>query len=289
MNFSMRIFFGLLSMVGYGLSNALSQPLTQKIGSSKTLFLRNLVIVPILLAVFLLFPLPPNYALTFVAIAFAIGILGFVPTLAFYKAIKIGKVGIIAPVASSSVIFTVLLSLLFFGEPLSILQASSIALIIAGVLLISVNPKDWKNLLRGGMPSGVLFALVASVLWGVVFFLLKIPVNVIGPILTSLLLEFGVLAASGACLVLGKSGFKLPDRGAFILVFAVAATGAAGTLFFSLGVQISAVSIVAALSMSSPLVATLYSRFFYKEKLARLQWLAVALIVGGIVLLELLG
>jgi drug/metabolite transporter (DMT)-like permease len=289
MNLSLGILFGLLSMVGFGLSNALSQPLTRKIGSSKTLFLRNLFIVPFMLAVFLIFPAQQSYDISFFAIAFGLGILGFVPTLAFYKAVKIEKVGVVAPVASSQVVIAVLLAMLFFNETLSATQLASIVLIIAGVLLISFNPKDWKNLLGAGLSLGVLFALVASVLWGLVFFLLKIPVNAIGPILTSLLLEFGVLLASGAYLWHSKPRFKMPDNGALLLVFAVAATGAVGTLFFNFGVQISAVSIVAALSMSSSLVATLYGRFVFNERLSRLQWLSVGLIISGIVFLQLLG
>ncbi len=273
-------------MLGFGLGNGISQVPIKKIGARRVIFFRSIFMSLILFMVLLFFLSETDFSPTYILITFVISLIGYIPLVTFYKALKIGKVGIISPIASSSVVFTILFSIIFFKESLNQMQLFAILVIIFGIVLISINFKDIKNSNLFKISSGVPFALITCVLWGLVFFLFKIPVNVLGPILTSFIIEFGNLVYSGINLKISKIGFKLPDKKTLTYIFILALCVTVGSLFYNLGIRVSDVSIVAALYSSNPLVATLYGKFVYKEKLKMQQYFAIFLMLIGIVLVS---
>ncbi len=287
MGIELGIVFGLVAMMGLGLCNGISQEIVRKIGVSRSVFFRNLFIVLMLIpfAACFLPSAPPDPL--FVLIALAIGLIGYLPLAFFSKAINLGKIGTITPISNSPFIITILLSVVFFGEILSLLNILSLALIIVGIILISVDFRDLKNSDIFRISSGIPFAFVAFFLWGIVFFLLKIPVNVIGPIITSLLLESGVLAGSKINMIISRKGWDLPERRTLFKIFLMSLTGFLGSLFYNLGISVMEVSIVVALTFSNPLVSVLYGKFVYGEKLGVLQYVAIIMIITGIVSISL--
>jgi drug/metabolite transporter (DMT)-like permease len=62
---------------------------------------------------------------------------------------------------------------------------------------------------------------------------------------------------------------------------------ALGGIFFGVCVEVLPVSIVTPITASSPFVTVLITRFFYKEKLTRLQNAGVALVILGSVSVSL--
>ncbi|RLG15112.1 MAG: hypothetical protein DRN66_00010 [Candidatus Nanohalarchaeota archaeon] len=163
------------------------------------------------------------------------------------------------------------------------MQAFSILLMIAGIVLISINFRDLKKPHIFQLSSGVPYALITCLLWGLMYSLIKIPVMVIGPILTSFVIETGLLLYSGVHLNVRKISFSIPDSNTLKYIFFLALFGAIATLSFNLGIKLYNVSIVAALTFSSPLIVALYGKFIYKEKLTFQQWFAILLILCGIV------
>jgi transporter family protein len=286
---SASILFGVIAMIGFGLCNAIAQVPSKEIGSQKTIFFKN-IFVSVLLAIPLLFFLNGSFFnIKYILIAFALSLIGYLALVSFYEALKIGKVGIVSPIASSSVIFTIIFSTFFFKESLSSTQIISIILIIIGIILTSLDFSDIKktNLIK--LSNGVSYALITCILWGLVYFLYKIPVTVLGPILTSFITEFGIMIFSGINLKCLKISFDLPNRKILLYIFLVAFFGAIGTIFYNLGIsgKHANISIVAALTFSSPLVSTLYGKFVYKEKLSIQQWIAIVLILIGIIVISL--
>ena len=286
MDMPLGIIFGLLAMFGYGLSNAMAKVPAKNLGSRKAIFFRGIFVSLLLLIILLFFSRETFFSPTYILIGFIISLIAYIGFNTFYKALKLGKVGIISPIANSSVIFTILLSIVFFNESLTWIQLSLIILITIGIILISINFKDLKNSHLFKISSGIPFALITCLLWGLVFFLYKIPIIILGPILTSFIIEFGMMIFSGIDLKISKIYFNLPNKKEIIHIFFVALFGAAGTLFFSLGVNMSGVSIVAALAFANPLISTLYGKFVYKEKLGIPQYVAILLMLTGIVLIS---
>ncbi len=279
------ILFGILSMIGYGLSSAISQTPVRALGSVKTIFYRNTV-VSIILAVVLFFNIPEQITLKYIGLSFLIAFLGYVPFVTFFKGLSTGKVGVVVPISNSAVIFTVLLSIIFLQERLNTFQTTAIALIVIGIILNSVNFKDFKQSHIFHPHSGVPYALITCILWGVFWFVWKTPVTWLGPFLSALVQETSMIIFSGAHLNIMKERFALPRKYWWNMLI-IGIFAAMGTLFFNLGINVGPVSIVAALVFTNPLISTLYGRFVYREKLNLQQRIAVLLIIGGIVLISL--
>lgn len=170
---SVSILFGIIAMIGFGLCNAIAQIPSKEIGSQRTIFFKN-VFVSILLAIlFLFFQNEVSFDAKYIFIAFAISLLGYLALLLFYEALKIGKVSIIAPIANSSVIFTIIFSTIFFQESLSLIQLISIILIIIGIILTSLDFNDIRKTSSVKLLSGVPYALATCFLWGVSIFCIR--------------------------------------------------------------------------------------------------------------------
>ncbi|MFA6467236.1 MAG: EamA family transporter [Patescibacteria group bacterium] len=289
METTMGILFGFVAMLSFGMGNAIAKVAIQKIGSEKTIFYRNVIISILLFLVLIFFGQDSVFSVKYILIASTIAVVGYIPLLFFYKALNLGKVGIVSPVANSSTIFTVLFSIIFFHEVISFGQGLSITLIILGIILISLNPKDLKNSHILKISSGIPYALITSVLWGLVFFLWKIPVDVLGPILTVLIVEFITMLCSATHIYVRKKDFKLPDKRILKYLFFIALGGAIGGLFFNMGIQRANVSIVSPIAAAAPLVATLYGKLVFKEKISKLQYGAIALIILGVILVSYLS
>ena len=274
-------------MFGFGLSMAISQVPVRLIGGEKTIVFRNLF-VSILLAIPLFF-IDPNFAVGANNwwLMGLIVVIGYLPLLAYFKAINVGKVGIITPIANSSSLVTVLLSVIFFREILLPVQMLAVALIIGGIILLSVNFRDWRSstLLKAG--EGIPYAVFAMFGWGLVFFLYKFPVTSFGALPAAFLIEAGILICSVLYAKSKNISLSLPPKAALLPIIAVAVLAALASAFLNLGFARANVSIVAPLAFAGPLLAALYGRLFYGEKLTTYQWGAVLVILAGIVILAL--
>ena len=106
MEISLGIIFGLLTMFGYGLSNAMVKTVVEKIGPVRTTFFRNTLVSVILLIVMLFYINQTDFDFSYIVIAIVISFLGYVPLITFYKALNVGKVGVVTPIANSSFIIS---------------------------------------------------------------------------------------------------------------------------------------------------------------------------------------
>jgi drug/metabolite transporter (DMT)-like permease len=284
---SSGILFGLLAMLGYGFSNALTQTPARKLGATRTVFYRNIVTSSLLLIIVLVARGTHPVSWSGIALALLLSAIGYIPLWAFMRAARTGKLGVIVPVGDSALVVTVLLSVLLFGEILGGGRILAVSVIFAGILLISMNIRDWRKSHLFDPASGVGYALIACVGWGIVFALWKYPVTLIGPFLTAFLIEFGGLVISATHLA-ATEGFGGADRNTLALVLLLGLGGTAGTLFYNLGISTAAVSVVIAFSSSKSWISALYGHFVHHERLRAQQYCGIAITIGGLVLLALL-
>ena len=76
-------------------------------------------------------------ALAFVALS---GVAGALSWLFYFMALKDGDVTQVAPIDKLSVVFAVLIAVIFFGEQVSFLHGVAIVLIAAGGLILAIVP-----------------------------------------------------------------------------------------------------------------------------------------------------
>lgn len=282
--FDLSVLFGLFSMLGYGLSTGVISGLAKKYSPEQVTVYRNFFVSLILLVAFLFYLSSSNFDLLFIFLVLGVAVLGYFSVKYLFKALKVGKVGVVSPISNSAVVLTVLLSVFFFKEQLSLLQVIAIAVVIIGVLLNSVDFKHFRESNLFDKSSGVPYAFVTFVLWGFIFFFSKIHVSVLGPFLSAFLIELGILLYAYVDIRVNKMRLKKVSRNELFLFIVSAILAAAGTLFYNLGVQMGFVSIVAVLSFSNPIAATFYSKVVNKEKLTAKEIAALMFIVLGVAL-----
>src|SRR5690606_36203010 len=139
--------------------------------------------------------------------------------------------------------------------------------------------------------SGVPYALLSAIFWGIAFAFFGIRSVVLGAFLFSLIVETTVFVlsimqvlAQKHSIFLSKEEFK--DN--FLGIFLIAVLAASASIGMNLGYATGHVSIVTAISSAAPVASIVYSRIFLKEKLSLKQYIAVVLIILGIISIPLI-
>jgi drug/metabolite transporter (DMT)-like permease len=215
------------------------------------------------------------------------GCAGLVALAAFYRALAVGTMGIVAPVAALGVVVPVAVGLLA-GESPSGLQLAGIGVAITGVVLASGPELSGEG--RGGaLPLGL--AAVAALGFGAVFVFIaqgtasgsfdSVVMTLLTMRLVSVLLLGGLLVG-----VLRPRGVALEVRRAdlpMLLTIGVFDVGANAA--FALAAQSDLVSVTAVLASLYPVVTVLLARQVHHERLAGVQLPGAALALAGVVLL----
>lgn len=277
------IICGLVSMIGYALANVSSQPLARRLGNAQIIYLRGLT-VALVLAIASIPSVDRLDNFGYVLYALGLGLVGYLPLLAFTHGIKISRVGIISPIASTSPLVTVLLAFFILHSPLTGVQWLAVALVIFANISASVNLKNLKESNIANLATGVPFALMAAVGWGLFYFALVYPTRELGPWLSAFLTELGVTLAAGIHLLISREKIAYKEA----LKPGVVGNGLAiviGTIAFTVGISKANISIVAALSNSMAFLSFVLAAYFFKERLNRSEAVAAILMVAGVVLL----
>lgn len=272
-------------MIAYGFANAYGKPLSQRVGPAQMLFLRGIT-VSIVLALASISSY--HYFTNWFAVCATVllGVAGYLPVLAFTHGVKMNRVGIVTPIAGASPLVTVLLAFLFLAVPISTTQWLAIILVILANVAISFDFKNWRESSAFQLSSGIPFALIAAVGWGLFYFFLVPSTQALGPWLSAFLVEIGVTGAAGLHMLQSAKPLIFKDMfsrdvmvNGFLLVV--------GTVAFTFGVRYYNVGIVAALSNSTALVSVLIGALIFREHLRLKEKIAVAVMIVGIIIITL--
>lgn len=233
-----------------------------------------------------------------------VGAVGWLSYLAFYGALAIGPISVLSPIVSGYAAVTALLAVAFAGSHLSAMQAVAVAITIGGAMLASADVKEiLRAKLRRRSVLGVVLALCAMVLLGAFVFgvsYYRRRIGWLGPIFlargfATLFLLGHVLATSarasgsrGEPHAIGgeDGGLRIRPRVwlyAIVAVLALLDTG--GYVCFNLGAGHASTAIVAAASAPYALVPIAMGVSVLRERPTGAQWLGVACVVVGVVVL----
>ncbi len=287
MNSQLGLLLGISSLIFMGIGNAISKVPIKSFGPNKLMFWRGVFMSIILFFVVMFTGQFTNFSLKYTLITVAISFIGYWPLYFFYKGMDLGKVGIVSPVSSIYTIFTTFLAMAVYKDRLSMVEIISITIIICGIFLISINFRDFKNSHLFQKSSGIYYAILAAIGWGIYFFLIRIPVMEMGAVLTTYLEETIMLIIVFIIMLIGKEKVDKPSYNNIKPVLIIAVLSVLGVLSYYQGIKIYSLSVMTAIAAASPLVVCIYGWFVYKEKLSPKQYFAIALIVAGIILLSL--
>jgi drug/metabolite transporter (DMT)-like permease len=278
----MALIFGLAAALFWGTGDYLVRIVEGRIGVRRALLRGHLVT---LLFVPLAYPLvaapplataaPIVWALALLA---ALANLGMIATL--YRALALGPLAVVAPIAGSYAGVTALLAIATGTDHVDRVTGTALACIFTGVLFAAIERDE------GGMRNpgrGAIWATACALFGGFSYWLQGVAVvPAIGPIVT--------LAINTSVVVIACLAIR-PPRGETSPSIDVATLGLGvlnglGFLAYLVGLQTRQIVLVSVVGSMAGGVTALMGAVLLHQPMARLQWAGVALILGGIAVLH---
>jgi len=277
--------YGIISVLGWGFGDFISKRIVGSLGYYRFLLYVQLVgLAPLFLLAAMFTPPLPSSPST-IALILATAITSVVSLSFFFSGLIVEKVSIISPITSASAIVAIVLSFTVLGETLSALQIACIAMVLGGILALSMRSNS-----RGGSNKGIPYAIACMLCAGLNSVLLKLVSIDIGEIGT-FVFNRGLVAL---LLLMAMPFFGNPfsrhaeRKVSMKTIVAAGLTEFMGFFGFIIGVGVGLVSIVAPVSSASPAVTVILAQVFLKEKLVYRHKIAIVLIMLGIILLSIL-
>ncbi|MEK7702865.1 MAG: DMT family transporter [Nitrospirota bacterium] len=281
----LSVLAGLGGMLGWGIADFLASLFSKKIGYFKTFFwsqLAGLVFVILLGIVFLTnFHLPSLMLLLLpIAAIFHAGAYLF-----FYKAFELGNILVVSATINLWVVFTIFFAFIFLDQRLSALQFLGIAMIIAGVTLVSLKWSDIKNQ-NWHRLIGVKETIISAFLFGVFWTLSDVITSQIGWLPTTIFVKVGVILFLLIFSFLVKH--KLTLSGATTstkrIIVLIGILDAAAIASVNWGLTIGDAILIIPISSAVTIVTVTLALIFLKESVTKTQGLGIVTAVMGIAL-----
>lgn len=216
-----------------------------------------------------------------------VGVVGF---LCFFESIMDGQVSIAGTISAAYPALTVVGALMLLSEALTSVQAIGVAAIIGGVIVLSYEPNPGSP---SAMPRrSLVFALLAFGLWGLWSLTSKMAIDRVG---AGNLFGFYVLSSLTAPVLYAwfrrmRPGGKR-DESPGTRIWAMGAVGLAlnvtGAFAYSFALEQGSASLVVPISSAYPIVTVVLALVLLREKVSKLQAVALAVVVSGLVMIGL--
>ena len=166
MEFEFGVLFALFTLFLWGGGDFLIQRTTRQIGNWETVFLIGLF-GTILLTPFVYQDVVRYLSAASIIVVLAVAsIFGLVASLFDFESLKKGKIAAVEPILALEIPTVAVLSLIFLKEVLSLLELFLIAVIIIGLVLVSLREHNFKLLRSKGLEKGVILMTIAAILMG---------------------------------------------------------------------------------------------------------------------------
>lgn len=205
--------------------------------------------------------------------------------LCYFRALQQGDVNKVVPIDKSSTILTILLALIFLGEPVSWLKGLAILFIGAGTFLM-IEKKSVSGEKRE-KKSWLIYAVLSAVFASLTSILGKIGINGVES-------NLGTAIRTGVVLVMawlivfvkGKQHTlrSVPQKELVFLILSGLATGGSWLCYYK-ALQDGLASVVVPIDKLSILVSIGFSALVFKERLSKKAALGLGLIVTGTLLM----
>lgn len=220
-------------------------------------------------------PPPGRFAL------YAIGaaLLGTIGIAALYRALAIGSMSVVAPIAGTAAVIPVGAGFLI-GESPSPLQNMGIALALAGVVLAS-RTRDEAG--RTTVGAGVSLAVGAAVVIG--FFLVALnAASEADPYWATLTARAATVSLLWVSVVILRPSLRVTKADRRVLPL-VGILDVGGNLLFSIATTKGLIGVVSVLGSLYPVFTVALARALHHERLSRAQAAGVVAAFGGVTLL----
>lgn len=216
-----------------------------------------------------------------------LAVLGAGSLFLLYRGMGLGPIAVVSPIVASYSALTVLLVVVFLGERLSADQAVAVAIVFLGVVLASADVRAIGESIRRPLP-GVPTALLATVgfaLWGSLFAAAARDHDGVALILIG---RASAIVMLGAVVLATRHARPALIAGATVgLVVTVGIFDTLANVAFMLGVRDGHAAIAVTASGLYPVLPAVLGIVRHGERLAPNQYLGIAVVVAGLVVLGL--
>ena len=281
------IVFGLLAAAGWGIADFIAAAASKRVGVLRTATGVHLASAVPAVGYFVFVFEPAVMAWQHWAILGAMSVGGVLVYVAFYRALVEGPVAVVSPVVSSYAIVLIGLAVVFAGERLSLWQAVGAMCSVGGVALASFDP---RSLSAGGrlIGLGAALAIVTMVGLGGLSYALGIMSRELGWFLPVFILRVFSTALFIPLTIAMRQWTLKGVTIALALLMAFAGVVEMGGMFaYTRGTEVGVISIVAAASITYPLIPMLGGIILFRERLAFSQWVGLCITLAGLFVLAL--
>ena len=205
--------------------------------------------------------------------------------LCYFRALQLGDINKVVPIDKSSTILTILLALIFLGEPVSWLKGIALVLIGMGTFLMIEKkavsePKQEKK-------SWLLYAILSAVFASLTSILGKIGISGVESNLgTAIRTDIVLIMAWLIVFIKGKPHRlkSVPRKELAFICLSGLATGGSWLCYYK-ALQDGLASVVVPIDKLSILVSIAFSALVFKERLSKKATVGLVMIVGGTLLM----
>lgn len=194
----------------------------------------------------------------------------------YFKALDTGDVSKVTPIDKTSIVITLILSMIFLHEKITIIKVISIIFILVGTLLTvnkkTTNEKDNK---------WILYSILTAIFTSTTTIISKIGLNDIDSVLATFIRTVIVFIILMFIVIIKKKYIYLKDISKKSLRYVIYSgiTNTLSWLFYFASLKDGETSIVFTIEKLSIVVTILLSVIFLKEKLNRKQIIGIIIIV----------
>ena len=201
--------------------------------------------------------------------------------LCYFRALQLGDVNKVVPIDKSSTILTIILALIFLGEPISWLKAAAVVLIGIGTFMMIEKKADTEQ--KQEKKSWLLYAVLSAVFASLTSILGKIGIDGVESNLGTAIRTGVVLIMAWLIVFIKGKQYTLKDipknELGFICLSGLA-TGGSWLCYYK-ALQDGLASVVVPIDKLSILVSIGFSALVFKERLSKKAAVGLVLIVSG--------
>jgi drug/metabolite transporter (DMT)-like permease len=198
-----------------------------------------------------------------------------------YAGLRIGKVGVVAAIASTEGALTAVLAI-GFGERVTLATAVLLAVIAGGVVLASVAPGDTAGVRERRVGLAALYGLGAAVAFAISLYATARVGRVVS--VPWILVAARVVGVAAIAVPAAARGRLRLGRSVLPLVALSGLCELGGFAAFTFGSR-HGIAVTAVLASQFAALSTVAAYFLFRERLARVQFVGVATIVVGVAVL----
>ena len=206
-------------------------------------------------------------------------VLGLVGMLSFYRALAIGPMGIVSPLAAVSVLVPVAFALLVRGEQPNGMQILGMILAFGGILLAS-----GPELTGAESARPILLGLLAALMFGGMYIAFE-QGSEVSPVMTMTGMRLTSVAIFIPILIVARGFGGATWRDAQLLV-PLGVADASANVLYGIATTHGLMSTISVLGSLYPVVTAVLAAIFLRERLRAVQYVGVVGAVIGILLIS---